>query len=163
LFPPVAFPETEGGPTQHTEKKQKHTLKKIVKENKENINKGKYYCTCLGREYQMIYRGPGFLAVIWFCSSPTTFSMPPVELTGGGGGGWVEPNQNNEKALSSINYLTLSVPRFVKTKPSSRNARMLAKTHSSFRMTAKLSQDLDHCRIQIESSAYLKHCLKYFH
>jgi hypothetical protein len=64
LFPPVAFPETEGGPTQHNEKKQKHTLKKIVKENKENINKGKYYCTCLGREYQMIYRGPGFLAVI---------------------------------------------------------------------------------------------------
>ncbi len=36
------------------------------------------------REYWMIYRGPGFLAVLWFGSSPTP-SLPPipsVSLTG---------------------------------------------------------------------------------
>ncbi len=33
------------------------------------------WCIWIAREYWKIYRGPDFLAVIWFGSSPTPFSM----------------------------------------------------------------------------------------
>ncbi len=33
------------------------------------------------REYWMIYRGPGFLAVVWFGSSPTPLPHPPSSLS----------------------------------------------------------------------------------
>ncbi len=45
------------------------------------------YRSFRSREYWMIYRGPGFLAVVWFGSSPTCVS--PVALTDGRGGKWV--------------------------------------------------------------------------
>jgi hypothetical protein len=80
------------------------------------------------REHPMIYRGPGFLAVVWFSSSPIPFppypisslylfiSLPvlsPVELTGrrgggGGGGGRGAKSFDRKKALLSINHSILS-------------------------------------------------------
>ncbi len=73
------------------------------------------------REFRMIYREPGFLAVVWFGSSlhllpslSCLFSQPscvsPVELAegrGGGGGGGAK-TYDDEKAWSSINHWTLS-------------------------------------------------------
>jgi hypothetical protein len=62
------------------------------------------------REYWMIYRGTGFLAVGKFSSSPTPFPPLPsatcvlrVELTEERGGGGKEPNHTN-----SINHSVLS-------------------------------------------------------
>jgi hypothetical protein len=48
-----------------------------------------------GREYSMIYRGPGFLAFILLALLPT-----PVEFTDGreGGGGGEAKSYNGEKA-----------------------------------------------------------------
>ena len=76
-------------------------------------------------EYWMIYWGPGFLAVVWFDSSPTSLPPSPVRnlslflsllmcrrwslLTGGGGrseGG--AKSYDREKAWSSIYYPILS-------------------------------------------------------
>ncbi len=72
-----------------------------------------------GREYWKIYRGPGYLAVIWFGSSPAPPPLPSVssgntqeerqlaELRGGGGEG---PNHTTArmKARSSINHSLFS-------------------------------------------------------
>jgi hypothetical protein len=64
-----------------------------------------------------IYRGPGFLAVVWFGSSFTPSPPPPSEsstgdwrgLEGGGGpGGEGTKSYAGEKAWSSINYSILS-------------------------------------------------------
>ncbi len=68
----------------------------------------------MNRVYWMIYRGPGFLAVVWFGSSPTPPPIPhpheqvvslspsscvlPVELTlGRGGGAGREPNHTTAR------------------------------------------------------------------
>jgi hypothetical protein len=77
-------------------------------------------------DYWMIYRGPGFLAVIWFVSSPTDLphlpsaSCPsfsvflhvlPVKLTyvrGGKGVGWEAKSNDREKAWPSNNHSILS-------------------------------------------------------
>ncbi len=73
------------------------------------------------REYWMIYRGPGFLAVVWFGSSPTPFP-PHVSLSqsscvttvehtdrrGGGGRGWARSQVMRPRkilALKSFNTL----------------------------------------------------------
>ncbi len=78
------------------------------------------------REYWMIPKGPGFLAVVWFGSSPTPFppllsasclfflSLPVCRrsslLTGeGGGGGGGAKSYDGEKAWLSINHSILSV------------------------------------------------------
>ncbi len=80
-------------------------------------------------EYWMIYRRPGFLAFVWFGSSPTPSPLPsasrisfsvflcvadsPVELTdgrGGGGGGGAKLH-DSEKALSTIYHSILSGTR----------------------------------------------------
>jgi hypothetical protein len=71
-----------------------------------------YFFVRYTREYWMIYRGPGFLAVLWFGSSPTLLtlflSLPvsPVELIDGrrGGGGRGAQSYFHEKARSSINH-----------------------------------------------------------
>jgi hypothetical protein len=39
-----------------------------------------YWLHPLTREYWSIYRGPGFLAVVCFGSSPTSFTPPPLSL-----------------------------------------------------------------------------------
>ncbi len=77
------------------------------------------------RKYWMNYRLPGFLAVVWFGSSPhpvplfhqqvvslsQSSCVSPVELTDGRGrgmvGGWAK-SYDGEKAWSSINQLILS-------------------------------------------------------
>ncbi len=78
------------------------------------------------REYWMIYRGPGFLDVVWFGSSPTlsplsrqqvvslslSSCVSPVNLTdwreiGGFGGGGAK-SYEGEKVWSSINHSILS-------------------------------------------------------
>ncbi len=41
---------------------------------------GARVATCTAREYWMIYRGPGFLAIVWFGSPPTP--SPSVSSTG---------------------------------------------------------------------------------
>ncbi len=77
------------------------------------------------KEYWIIYRGPGFLAVLWFGSSPTPYSPSlSVSSTGdtredkrdnlltgeGGRGGWARGKSNDRKeALSSINHSILSI------------------------------------------------------
>ncbi len=78
------------------------------------------------REYWMMNRVPGFLAVVWFGSFTTLFfplppesclslsrssCVSPIELTDGrGGGGRGGANQNDGgKALSSINHSILWV------------------------------------------------------
>ncbi len=94
--------------------------------------------TCIGqpREYWMIYRGPGFIAVVWFGSSPNpspsrprppsvsclvslsqSSCISPVELTdgrGGRGGGGAKSN-DDEKAWSPINHSIFSAayPTFI--------------------------------------------------
>jgi hypothetical protein len=76
-------------------------------------------------EYWMIFRGPGFLAIVWFDSSPApspslflqqvrtgvaTHRKTEEErqvaklLTGGGTGGWGAKSYDGEKAWSSINH-----------------------------------------------------------
>jgi hypothetical protein len=83
--------------------------------------------TILYREYWMICRGPGFLAVVWFGSSPTSpFLLPSVISTGGaqkewerettagvkgGRGGGGAKSYDDEKAWSSINHPIRSVSR----------------------------------------------------
>ncbi len=81
----------------------------------------------LGREFWRVYRGPGFLAVLWFCSSsiPTPpplsrqqvvsfaqpFSVLLVELTDGRGGrGWLgsQITRPQESLGFSINHSILS-------------------------------------------------------
>ncbi len=82
--------------------------------------------TARTRKYWMIYRGPGFLAVIWFGSSPNPFSpFPSVSSTGdtqedekerqvvdgrggGQGRGWAE-SYDHKKAWSSMNHSIFSV------------------------------------------------------
>ncbi len=84
-----------------------------------------FRCT---REYWMIYRGPGFLAVIWFGSFPTSSPSPVSKASclcllvflcvadraywremGGGGGEEEEPNHiDDEKACSSINHFKIN-------------------------------------------------------
>ncbi len=76
-------------------------------------------------EYWMIYRGPGFLAVIWFGSSPTDLPHLPSAscpsfsvflhvcrrsslLTWEGGRGWEAKSNDREKAWPSINRSILS-------------------------------------------------------
>jgi hypothetical protein len=68
------------------------------------------------REYLMIYRGPGFLAVVLFGSSPCTpfvvslsqsSCVSPVELTNGRGGRGAK-TYDDEKAWPSINHSILS-------------------------------------------------------
>jgi hypothetical protein len=67
---------------------------------------------CIAREYLILYRGPGFLSVVWFGSPPPqplpivllsqTFCVSPVEHTDEGGWGrsqikrrWVSPVFHN--------------------------------------------------------------------
>jgi len=73
-----------------------------------------------GREYSMIYRGPDFLPVIWFGSSPPLPSPPLIRprrymgrlrkkgslRTGEGGEG--AKSDDGEKTWSSINHLILA-------------------------------------------------------
>ncbi len=80
----------------------------------------------------MIYGGPGFLAVVWFGSSPTPPPPPSVSSTRktgrlrrtgrlrksenllkgeGGGGGRGSESCDHEKAWSSINHAVLSAPQ----------------------------------------------------
>ncbi len=83
------------------------------------------------REYWMIYRRPGFLAVVWFGSSPTPLSHEQVSLflslpvccrssllTGegerGGRGTWTKL-YDREKAWHSINQSILSGPQSLVT------------------------------------------------
>ncbi len=83
------------------------------------------YSMCLPREYWMICRGPGFLAVVWFGSFPP----PPSPVSkldrrhiqedwerettcwgrGGGGKAIGAKSYDGEKAWSSINQSILSV------------------------------------------------------
>ncbi len=68
----------------------------------------------------MIYRGPGFLAVVWFFSTfPTSHvvshsqsCVSPVELTDGRGGGGEEPNNTTPKKpgpLQTIQYFLRTI------------------------------------------------------
>ncbi len=78
------------------------------------------------REYWMIYRGPGFLAVVWFIPPPPfrqqiaclsqSSCVSPVELTtgrGGGGGGGARgaKSYHCEKAWPSMNQSKLFARR----------------------------------------------------
>jgi hypothetical protein len=76
------------------------------------------------REYWVIYRGPGFLAVVWFGSLPTPFPLLSVYklvrrrtgrlrkrdklLTGEGRKGGGPESYDRKKAWSSINHSILS-------------------------------------------------------
>ncbi len=62
------------------------------------------------REYWMIYRGPGFLAVVWFGSSTIPFPSPPPLPTGEGrrGVGGGAKSNGREKAWPSIHHWILS-------------------------------------------------------
>ncbi len=75
-----------------------------------------------GREYWLIYRGPGYLAVVWFGSSPTPVSKLDRRHTGrlrkrdnfltgeGGRGGWPRGKSYDRKeAWSSIIHSILSI------------------------------------------------------
>ncbi len=82
-----------------------------------------------GREYWIIYSGPGFFAVVWFASSPTPSSPPPSPvrkldwrntgrlrkrdnlLTGEGKKGWGRRQiiRPQESQALSINHSVLSV------------------------------------------------------
>ncbi len=71
------------------------------------------------REHWMIYRGPGFLAVVWFASSPSLQLAWPAthrktekerqlaDGRGGEGGGGAK-SYESEEALSSINHSIFS-------------------------------------------------------
>ncbi len=75
------------------------------------------FSTATVREYWMIFRGPSFLAVVWFGSWPTPLPLSlqqivslsqfswvsPVELTEGRGWGRSQTSDHG-KALSSINH-----------------------------------------------------------
>ncbi len=79
------------------------------------------------REYWMIYRGQGFLAVRWFCSfqplppplqsanylSSQSSCVSPVEITDGRVGGGAK-SCDDEKAWSSINHLILLVRTYTR-------------------------------------------------
>ncbi len=74
------------------------------------------------KEYWMIYRGPGFLSVVWFGSSPHPLNPPPTspvskldwrhtgrlkkerQLADGWGGGWGAESYHSKKAWSSLNH-----------------------------------------------------------
>jgi hypothetical protein len=60
----------------------------------------------------MIYRGPGFLEVLWFGSSPTPSIQEDWDklMTGEGGRGWAKTKSQiiSQESLPSINYLILS-------------------------------------------------------
>ncbi len=76
------------------------------------------YSMCLPREYGIIYRGPGFLAAVWFCSFPPPPPLLPSVcpapqtrrlrkrdnlLTGeGGDGGLGAKSYDGEKAWTSL-------------------------------------------------------------
>ncbi len=77
---------------------------------------------CSREQLWMIYRGPGFLVVLWFGSSPnraTPFPLSPQQArpaihrntekerqlaVGRGGGGWGAETYDRTKAWSSINH-----------------------------------------------------------
>ncbi len=64
-----------------------------------------------GREYWILYRGPGFLAVKWFCSSPIRLRTIDNLLTGEEEGLGGANSYDDAKALSSLNHSILSVWR----------------------------------------------------
>jgi hypothetical protein len=95
----------------------------LVEEEKKIVHGGdQLYCiaSLYAREYWMIYREPGFLAVVWFgpppSPSPVSLSqsscVSPDELNDGrGGGGLEKPNRTTARNCSTINYSMLPAPR----------------------------------------------------
>ncbi len=80
--------------------------------------------THVPREYWIIYRWPGFLAIVWFGSSPTPLSsqqvvslsqsscVSPVEIKcrrGGGGGAGEEPNHTTAKKPGPLYIIQYSL------------------------------------------------------
>jgi hypothetical protein len=71
----------------------------------------------------MIYRGPGFLAVVLFSSSPTPFPFlrlsvcrrPSLQTGEGGGGGGGAKSYDREKAWPSKNHSILSARTMPRT------------------------------------------------
>ncbi len=103
-----------------------------------SASKGAYFQprkTGKQREYWKIYRGPGFLSLVWFGSYPTPFlTLPSVRWTGntqeyrerettrwrkrgGEGGARGAKSYDGKKTSSSINHLILSARMFAKCTP----------------------------------------------
>ncbi len=103
------------------------------------------------REFWMIYRGPGYLAVLWFDSPRLELDWPHTGslrrggnlLTGGGGegGGREAESYDRKKAWSSINHSILSG-----SNPLTARMCWLEKELSSNSSSIKLQKNVPHLR-----------------